>query len=65
MLRERERERERDFDWRETLIGCLLYTSPPGVEPTAFWGMGRCSNKLSHLARSHYLFLNSIFWLHF
>ena len=31
--RERERERERERSEREILIGCLLYTPQPGIEP--------------------------------
>ena len=63
-----EREREKDLCERETSMGCLLYAPwctltgdrthslgmcPwPGIELTAFWCMGWCSNQLSHLAGS-------------
>ena len=29
-----EEERERNIDVREILVGCLLYTPHPGIEPT-------------------------------
>lgn len=54
-------------DVRETLIGCLLYTTGdqnhnlgimpwPGIEPTTFWYAGQRSIQLSNLVRAPYIF---------